>query len=104
LFGRPLIFILILFARSELRLFLIHPADGLRFFLLLQASSGTQRSLDAAVLKQKKSFAAFPLLTFLRYKASNLHHVPVCEHYVTTFTLGEAGRIFVNGIYDSRTG
>jgi hypothetical protein len=55
--------IFILLARSDLRLHLIHSADGLCVLLLLQASSGTQRNLEAAVPTQKNSFAALPLFT-----------------------------------------
>jgi hypothetical protein len=57
-------FIFILLARSDLRLYLLLSSDGLRVLLLLQASSGIQRNLEAAVPTQNNSFAALALFTF----------------------------------------
>jgi hypothetical protein len=64
LYALTFIFIFILLARSDLRLFLIHSADGLCVLLLLQAASGTQRKLEAALPTQKNSFDALSLFTF----------------------------------------
>jgi hypothetical protein len=58
------VFIFILLSRSDLRLYLLLPSDDLCVLLLLQASTGTQRNLKAAVPTQKNSFAALALFTF----------------------------------------
>lgn len=67
-----LTFIFILLTRSNLRLYLLLPSDGLCVLLLLQASSGTERNVEAAVPTQKNSFVALPLFTFWWHEAFQL--------------------------------